>query len=54
CGVCAKVMMLCLKFTEEFTGLNSAAYISDGKLLVVLSVEDATLCSPLKIYPLVW
>ncbi|MCI44635.1 hypothetical protein A2U01_0065874, partial [Trifolium medium] len=54
CGICAKVIMLCLKFFEEFSGLNSAAYISDGKLLVVLSVEDATLRSPLKMYPLVW
>ncbi|PNX86439.1 hypothetical protein L195_g042517 [Trifolium pratense] len=33
CGVCAKVIMLCLKFVEEFSGLNSAAYLSDGKLL---------------------
>ncbi|MCI78535.1 hypothetical protein A2U01_0099805, partial [Trifolium medium] len=27
---------------EEFSGLNFAAYISDEKFLVVLSVEDAS------------
>jgi len=40
-----RVIVVCLKFVEEFCGLNSAAYISDGKLLVVLFVEDAPLCS---------
>ena len=45
CGVCAKVIMVCLKFVEEFSGLNSAAYIYDGK--TPGGFECATLCSPL-------
>ncbi|PNX70494.1 hypothetical protein L195_g057449 [Trifolium pratense] len=40
-----RVIVVCLKFVEEFCGLNFAAYIYDGKLLVVLLVEDAPLCS---------
>ncbi|MCH79817.1 hypothetical protein A2U01_0000575 [Trifolium medium] len=54
CGVCAKVIMLCLRFVDEFSSLNSATYISDGKLMVVLGAEYAKLCCSLKMYPLVW
>ncbi|CAJ2661893.1 unnamed protein product [Trifolium pratense] len=54
CGVCAKVIMLCLKFVDEFSSLNSAAYISDGKLMVVLGAKYAKLCCSLKMYPLLW
>jgi hypothetical protein len=53
CGLCAKVIVLCLKFVEEFSGLNFATYLSDEKFLVVLSVGDAALCS-LLMYYLVW
>ncbi|MCH83607.1 hypothetical protein A2U01_0004433, partial [Trifolium medium] len=48
-GVCAKVIMVCLKFVEEFSGLNSAAYIYDGK--TPGGFECATLCSPLVSQP---